>query len=103
MAEKLPEQVIMDLGDAATAKVGQYLKDALQLIPDNSQRMVVSIHVAAFPFAMAARFMQAGMHEKDGVMPEWKECVEAAVRYIAKVALENPPNDLPLSATKGSL
>lgn len=90
---KLSEKAVEDLSTLAMERCRTVMIDVLQLIDDPQQKMIASTNVAALMFGLAARFLQYDYKAKNGCMPPFEKAVDAVTFHVAKLAIENPPED----------
>lgn len=86
----LSEQAIIDLSSVAIDRCEKALKDVLQLVDNDKQRMIIAVNASALIFGMAACFLQDHYEKTNGAKIPWDTAVNNAVHYIAKMAIETP-------------
>lgn len=86
----LSEQAVIDLSSVAIDRCEQAMKDVLQLVDNDQQRMIIAVNASALIFGMAACFLQDHYEKKMGQKIPWDTAVNNTVNYIAKMAIETP-------------
>lgn len=99
---KLSEKAIEDLSTLAMDRCRSVMMDVLQLVDDTQQKMVVSTNCGALMFGLAARFLQYDCRDKDGSILPFEKAVDAVVYHVAKLALAEPPPDIPLKTASST-